>query len=176
MGLLVAGFGVYLLLTRLAAVDRPGVHCRRAGRDLGGDTRLLIPAFGGSASFYWAYGQFGSTLGSAALNVLTHPLHALDVFVTPWAKDRTMIGLLAAFGFLPLASPMVVAVLPLLAERMLASGYPLWWQAKFQYDAFLVMMLACAAVDGAARLQRHWPQRWDRWLIYPLDQAEMGAS
>ena len=120
-------------------------------------THVLIPAFGGSASFYWAYGQFGSTLGGALVNVITHPLHALHVFFTPWVKTRTMIGLLAAFGFLPLASPMVVAVLPLLAERMLASGYPLWWQAKFQYNAFLVMILCCAAVDGAARLQRHWP-------------------
>ena len=129
--------------------------------------RLLIPEFGGSATFYWAYGQFGSTLGSALLNVITHPLHALHVFVTPWVKARTMIGLLAMFGFLPLASPMVVAVLPLLAERMLASGYPLWWQAKFQYDAFLVMILCCAAVDGAARLQRRFPERWDKFLTYP---------
>src|SRR5689334_10320800 len=158
MGLLVAGFGGYLMLTRrrwtgLAFVVG-GVAATWAA------THLLIPAFGGSASFYWAYGQFGSTLGAALLNVLTHPLHALHVFVTPGVKARTMIGLLAMFGFLPLASPMVVAVLPLLAERMLASGYPLWWQAKFQYDAFLVMMLCCAAVDGAARLQRHWPARW----------------
>jgi hypothetical protein len=66
---------------------------------------------------------------------------------------------------------MVLAVLPLLAERMLASGYPLWWQAKFQYNAFLVMILACAAVDGAARLQRHWPARWDGWLTYPGSRA-----
>jgi uncharacterized membrane protein len=166
MGLLVAGFGGYLLLTRrrwtgLAFVVG-GVAATWAA------THLLIPAFGGSASFYWAYGQFGSTLGGALLNVVTHPLHALHVFVTPWVKARTMIGLLAMFGFLPLASPMVVAVLPLLAERMLASGYPLWWQAKFQYDAFLVMILCCAAVDGAARLQRHWPARWDRWLTYPF--------
>ena len=170
MGLLVAGFGGYLLLTR-----RRWTGLAFIVGGLGATwvaTHLLIPAFGGSASFYWAYGQFGSTLGSAALNVLTHPLHALDVFVTPWVKDRTMIGLLAAFGFLPLASPMVVAVLPLLAERMLASGYPLWWQAKFQYDAFLVMMLACAAVDGAARLQRHWPRRLDKWLIYPLSRPK----
>jgi hypothetical protein len=84
-----------------------------------------------------------------------------------------MIGLLAMFGFLPLASPMVLAVLPLLAERMLASGYPLWWQAKFQYDAFLVMLLACAAVDGAARLQNRLQHRLDGgrwpayWLTYP---------
>jgi uncharacterized membrane protein len=166
MGLLVAGFGGYLLLTRRRWAGLGfvvgGVAATWAA------SHLLIPAFGGSASFYWAYGQFGSTLGGALLNAVTHPLHALHVFITPWVKARTMIGLLAMFGFLPLASPMVVAVLPLLAERMLASGYPLWWQAKFQYDAFLVMILCCAAVDGAARLQRHWPARWDRWLTYPF--------
>jgi uncharacterized membrane protein len=166
MGLLVAGFGGYLLLTRrrrtgLAFVAGGLVATWTA-------THLLIPAFGGSATFYWAYGQFGSTLGGALLNVITHPLHALHVFVTPWVKARTMIGLLAMFGFLPLASPMVIAVLPLLAERMLASGYPLWWQAKFQYDAFVVMMLCCAAVDGAARLQKRWPERWNGWLTYPF--------
>jgi uncharacterized membrane protein len=169
MGLLVAGFGCYLLLTRRRWTGLGFVVGGLAATWVA--THLLIPAFGGSATFYWAYGQFGSTLGSALLNVITHPLHALRVFVTPWVKARTMIGLLATFGFLPLASPMVIAVLPLLAERMLASGYPLWWQAKFQYDAFVVMMLCCAAVDGAARLQRHWPERWhkhwperwDRW-------------
>src|SRR6266480_292841 len=169
MGLLVAGFGVYLLLARWRAERWTGLAFVVGGvAATWAATHLLIPAFGGSASFYWAYGQFGSTLGGALLNVVTHPLHALHVFVTPWVKARTMIGLLAMFGFLPLASPMVVAVLPLLAERMLASGYPLWWQAKFQYDAFLVMMLCCAAVDGAARLQKHWPSRWDNWLTYPF--------
>jgi uncharacterized membrane protein len=168
MGLLVAGFGAYLLLLR----RRPDTWIGLAFV-VGGvaatwvATQVLIPAFGGSATFYFAYSQFGPTLGSAAAHMLTHPLHALHVFITPWVKARTMIGLLAAFGFLPLASPMVLAVLPLLAERMLASGYPLWWQAKFQYDAFVVMMLCCAAVDGAARLQRHWPACWNRWLTYP---------
>ena len=171
MGLLVAGFGVYLLLARWRAERWTGLAFVVGGvAATWAATHLLIPAFGGSASFYWAYGQFGSTLGGALLNVVTHPLHALHVFVTPWVKARTMIGLLAMFGFLPLASPMVVAVLPLLAERMLASGYPLWWQAKFQYDAFLVMILCCAAVDGAARLQRHWPARWDTWLTYPFSR------
>jgi len=166
MGLLVAGFGGYLLLTRRR---RTGLAFVAGGLfTTWAATHLLIPAFGGSATFYWAYGQFGSTLGGALLNVITHPLHALHVFVTPWVKARTMIGLLAMFGFLPLASPMVIAVLPLLAERMLASGYPLWWQAKFQYDAFVVMMLCCAAVDGAARLQKRWPERWNAWLTYPL--------
>jgi len=168
MGLLVAGFGCYLLLTRRRPETWIGLAFVIGGITATWvATQLLIPAFGGSATFYWAYGQFGTTLGGALANALTHPLHAVHVFVTPPVKARTMIGLLAAFGFLPLASPMVVAVLPLLAERMLASGYPLWWQAKFQYDAFVVMMLCCAAVDGAARLQRHWPPGWNRWPTYP---------
>src|SRR5271157_278255 len=176
MGLLVAGFGCYLLLTRRRWTGLAFVVGGLAATWAA--THLLIPAFGGSATFYWAYDQFGSTLGSALLGVITHPLHALRVFVTPWVKARTMIGLLATFGFLPLASPMVVAVLPLLAERMLASGYPLWWQAKFQYDAFVVMMLCCAAVDGAARLQRRWPERWDKLLTYTAHRPSWlrGAS
>jgi uncharacterized membrane protein len=173
MGLLVAGFGCYLMLTRRRADVWTGLAFVVGGlADTWVATHLLIPAFGGSATFYWAYGQFGPTLGSAAVNVIIHPLHALRVFVTPWVKARTMIGLLATFGFLPLLSPMVIAVLPLLAERMLASGYPLWWQAKFQYDAFVVMMLCCAAVDGAARAQQHWPRGLTRegrlrWLGRP---------
>jgi uncharacterized membrane protein len=167
MGLLVAGYGAYLLLTR-----RPAAAPRWVGLSfvVGGvaatwaATRVLIPAFGGSGDFYWAYGQFGTGVAGAAWNMITHPLHVLHVFVTPDVKARTMIGLLVPFGFLPLASPLTIAALPLLAERMLASGYPLWWQAKFQYDAFIVMVLVCAAVDGAARLQRRWPSgRELRW-------------
>ena len=172
MGLLVAGFGGYLLIARWRSEKWTGLAFVVGGvAATWAATHLLIPAFGGSATFYWAYGSVGGTTPSGAvLNVLTHPLHALHVFVTPGVKVRTMIGLLAMFGFLPLASPMVIAALPLLAERMLASGYPLWWQAKFQYDAFLVMILCCAAVDGAARLQGHWPARWDAWLTYPFSR------
>ena len=156
MGLLVAGYGVYLLLTRRRWTGLGLVAGGLAATWL--TSHQLIPAFGGSATFYWAYGQFGPTIGSAAENIVTHPLHALHVLVTPGVKVRTMLGLLVPLGFLPLASPLVLAALPLLAERMLASGYPLWWQAKFQYNAFIVMILFLAAVDGAARLQRLWQQ------------------
>jgi uncharacterized membrane protein len=154
MGLLIAGYGVYLLVTRRRWTGLAFVAGGVAATWLA--SRVLIPAFGGSASFYWAYGEFGRTAGSAAVSIVTHPLHALHVLVTPGVKVRTMIGLLVPLGFLPLASPLTLAAVPLLAERMLASGYPLWWQAKFQYNAFVVMILFLAAVDGAARLQRWW--------------------
>ncbi len=154
MGLLIAGFGVYLLLTRRRWTGLAFIVAGLAATWLA--SHVLIPAFGGSASFYWAYDQFGRTAGSAAADIVTHPLHALHVLVTPGVKVRTMLGLLVPLGFLPLASPLTLAAVPLLAERMLASGYPLWWQAKFQYNAFVVMIFFLAAVDGAARLQRWW--------------------
>ncbi len=154
MGLLIAGYGLYLLATRRRWTGLGFLVAGIAATWLA--SHVLIPAFGGSASFYWAYGQFGRTAGSAAVGILTHPWHALHVLVTPGVKVRTMLGLLVPLGFLPLASPLTLAAVPLLAERMLASGYPLWWQAKFQYNAFIVMILFLAAVDGAARLQRRW--------------------
>jgi hypothetical protein len=45
-------------------------------------------------------------------------------------------------------------VLPLLLERMLANLFPYWWVTSYQYNAYLVVVLLCAAVDGAARLDR----------------------
>jgi hypothetical protein len=151
--LLIAGYGVYLLVTRRRWTGLAFVAGGVAATWLA--SRVLIPAFGGSASFYWAYGEFGRTAGSAAVSIVTHPLHALHVLVTPGVKVRTLIGLLVPLGFLPLAS-----------------GYPLWWQAKFQYNAFIVMILFLAAVDGAARLQ-HWGRVTP--LRLPRDWAPAGV-
>src|SRR4029078_10839662 len=36
----------------------------------------------------------------------------------------------------------------------LGSMFPNWWVTGFQYNAFLVVVLVCAAVDGAVRLDR----------------------
>ena len=65
-----------------------------------------------------------------------------------------MAWLLAAFCFLPLCSPITLAAIPLLLERMLNSKFPYWWGTSFHYNAYLVIILVFAAVDGAARLGR----------------------
>jgi hypothetical protein len=77
---------------------------------------------------------------------------AARLAITPSVKLTTMMWLAGVLLFLPLLSPITLAALPLLAERMLASSQPNWWGTTFQYNAFVEVVLVCAAADGAARI------------------------
>ncbi|GAA5201192.1 hypothetical protein GCM10023322_80710 [Rugosimonospora acidiphila] len=168
IGLLVSAFGLCVL----GAGIRPGPRRRQSlwlglALAVGGlvavavTTRLVIPAFGGQADYYWRYGQFGPTVPTAAWHIVTHPVEALRTFVEPEMKVRTMLWLLAMAALAPLASPYLVMALVLLAERML-SDQSTWWGLSFHYNSFLVIPLLAAGVDGAARLQRWFAGRADR--------------
>ena len=158
MGLLVAGIGLYLAVARPRVVPRQrlvAVALIAAGIvDTALATYVLIPAFGGRSGYYWAYTALGSNLPQAALHLITHPASSLQLLITPRVKLFTMLWLFGAFCFLPLLSPISLAVIPLLLERMLGSVFPAWWSTADQYNAFLVVVLLCAAVNGAARLSR----------------------
>jgi len=162
MGLLVAGIGVYLAVARPRVVPRQllvGAALIVAGiADTVVATYVLIPAFGGRSDYYWAYTALGHNVPQALGHLITHPVSSLELLVTPQLKLVTMLWLFGAFCFLPLLSPITLAVIPLLLERMLGSIFPEWWSTSFQYNAFLVVILVCAAVDGAARLDR-WVAR-----------------
>lgn len=153
MGLLVAGIGLYLL-TR-------GGHRRQGLLFVAGGigwtflaVDVLIPAFGGSPHYYWAYDALGPDLPHAALHALTRPGDALRLFVTPGIKVFTMACLVVPLLLLPLASPITLAILPLLAERMLANEFKHWWEPQFHYNAALIGLLVAAGVDSATRLRR----------------------
>jgi uncharacterized membrane protein len=158
MGLLVAGIGLYLIVARPRVVPRHllvGAVLMVAGlADAALATYVLIPAFGGRSDYYWAYTALGHNVPQAAWHLITHPVSSLDLLITPQMKLVTMLWLFGAFCFLPLLSPITLAVIPLLLERMLGSVFPNWWSTSYQYNAFLVVILVCAAVDGAARLDR----------------------
>ncbi|MEV5709585.1 DUF2079 domain-containing protein [Actinoallomurus sp. NPDC052274] len=162
MGLLVAGFGAVLLLR---CVPRTAPR-RRAHLVLGVifvlgglgaawlSIRVLVPAFGGDPDYYWAYDRFGPDAPSAVAYMLLHPLETLNASVHPAIKVRTLLWLLAVGAATPLASPYVIVPLPLLAARLLNDRFPNWWTPYFQYNAFIVIPILCAAVDGTARLRR----------------------
>jgi uncharacterized membrane protein len=162
MGLFVAGIGVYLAVARPRVVSRQRLVAAAlivvgvAGTWAA--TYLLIPAFGGRSDYYWAYGALGRNVPQVVAHIVAHPLGTLRLLVTPRVKLDTMLWLLAPFCFLPLLSPITIAVIPLLMERMLQDQFPNWWITAYHYNAYLVIILACGAVDGAARLDR-WVTR-----------------
>jgi uncharacterized membrane protein len=163
MGLLVAGIGLYLVVARPRTVSRQwlvGCILIVVGlADTAVATYVLIPAFGGRSGYYWAYTALGPNLPQAVAHLIAHPLSSLKLLVTPRVKLYTMLWLFGAFCFLPLRSPIALATIPLLLERMLANLFPDWWVTSYQYNAYLVVLLLLAAVDGAARLDRTWQAR-----------------
>ena len=157
MGLLVAGIGLYLLASRPRTVSRQ--RAVGLGLIVAGiaatviATYVLIPAFGGRSDYYWAYPALGPHLPQAVGHLITHPA-SLRLLVTPEVKLQTVLWLFGAFCFLSLRSPMALAAIPLLVERMLANVFPYWWVTSYHYNAYLAAILVFAAVDGAARLDR----------------------
>jgi uncharacterized membrane protein len=162
MGLFVAGIGVYLAVARPKVLSRQrlvAVALILLGvADTWVATYLLIPAFGGRSDYYWVYGALGHNVPQVLAHIVAHPIGTLHLLITPRVKLDTMLWLLAPFCFLPLLSPVTIAVIPLLVERMLQNQLPNWWLTTYHYNAYLVIVLACGAVDGAARLDR-WVTR-----------------
>jgi uncharacterized membrane protein len=178
MGLLVAGIGLYLLVARPSVVPRQRLVAAAiivvGIADTVLATYVLIPAFGGRSDYYWAYTSLGGNAGQAVGHLITHPVSSLRLLVTPRVKLTTVLWLFGAFCFLPLRSPISLATIPLLLERMLGSVFPAWWGTADQYNAFLVVVLVCAAVDGAARLARS--PLLARWRAGPAAAGSSGGG
>jgi uncharacterized membrane protein len=163
MGLFVAGIGIWLALTAPQKIIRrqwlTGICLVVIGVAWTAfATYVLIPAFGGNGDYYWAYSALGNNVPQVVAHIVRHPVSSFLVLFNHPLKRLTMKYLLGAFGFLPLLSPIFIVVIPLLVERMLNNKFPNWWVLSFQYNSYLIVPLVCAAVDGAARL--------DRWVTW----------
>ncbi|WP_245899310.1 DUF2079 domain-containing protein [Nonomuraea indica] len=152
MGLLVAGFGVVL-------VGQRGWRSLGASFLVGGlgftwlASQVLIPLFGGRADYYWAYGALGADAPAVVRTALTDPLAVLAQLGTPPVKLLTLALLLGTTLLAALLSPLMLAAVPLLAERMLASSFPNWWVPEYHYNAFVIVVVLAAGVDGVRRLR-----------------------
>ncbi|MGH3272909.1 MAG: DUF2079 domain-containing protein [Streptosporangiaceae bacterium] len=166
MGLFVAGIGVWLALTRSRTVARQ--YLVAIGLVVVGvswtafATYVLIPSFGGQGDYYWAYSNLGKNVPQVIGHMIMHPRSSFLILFHPQTKVHTLFYLFGAFCFLPLLSPIVVAAVPLILERFLGAKFPNWWSLVFQYNSYLVVALVCAAVDGAARLDRWIAWGWGR--------------
>ncbi|MFI7448977.1 DUF2079 domain-containing protein [Nonomuraea sp. NPDC049714] len=161
MGLLVAGFGL-VLLTRHGRRLMGGAFVAGGLASTWLASQVLIPAFGGRSDYYWAYGAIGPDPASAARNALADPVAVVAQLGTPPVKLVTLGLLLGLTLLAALLSPLVLMAVPLLAERMLASSFPNWWVPDHHYNAFVVVVILAAGVDGVRRF-RTGSERAVRW-------------
>ena len=113
---------------------------------------VVMPAIAGAAYGHWTYEALGSGPGSALLHLVRHPISSLQLLVDNPIKRKLLGGLLGAWLFLPLASPISLVAIPTLLERLWSSN-PALWSASFHYSLVIAPILAFAAIDGLARLQ-----------------------
>ncbi|GAA0980417.1 DUF2079 domain-containing protein [Acrocarpospora macrocephala] len=153
MGLLVAGLGFCFLVQRGsrrlgAAFVVTGILAAYIA------TQVLIPAFGGRSNYYWAYSALGGDAQEAIVNAVLHPIETIKLLWTPPMKMQTLLLTLAPVLLLPLFSPITIALVPLVLERMLSNSFPNWWVSEYHYTAFIVMIVFIGGVDGACRISR----------------------
>jgi uncharacterized membrane protein len=109
--------------------------------------RAVIPAFGEGAGYNYlaSYGE-----------ALRQPWTIPGVLLSPPEKLETLLMWLAPFAFLPLRSPLVVLLAPLVLERFLSTNSH-HWGTSFHYSAPFAPILAMSAGDGLARFAGYRP-------------------
>lgn len=159
MGLVVAAFGVVIALRAKnwrvgAAVAVGGLAAAFV------ETRLLIPALGGRADYYWTYyADLGSNPVAALWHVVRHPVATVHLATSPQPKSELLKwlfyprGLGFPLGLASLGSSFVLLAVTPIAEIVLSSN-PNDWPVDSHYTAVVAPILTLAAVDAVAKLRR----------------------
>ena len=149
MAVLVAFFGIYLLLLRQY---KDGLITVLAGAaSFPFITKVVVPFFSARPYRHWTYQQLGPDLSSSLLTMVKRPLLVLELLTSPEAKLRTAWMLFFPFLFLSVLSPILILAVPIIFERFLSSRGGMW-EPAYHYNAALSPILALAAVDGLARI------------------------
>jgi len=122
-------------------------------------TRAIIPLANGIGPFYDSFfGEFGSSAGEVAKNVVTHPGKTIDVATRP---DRLSYYrmMFAPVAFLPFgALPTLLIGAPMLGINVLSS-FPYQQEIRYHYAALVLAGIMLATVEAIAFLGRTAPAR-----------------
>lgn len=157
IGLVVAGFGVWYLVSRKRR--REGLAIIAAGIAATAiAVEVIVPHFSGSTSaFYSRYSDLGGSPGGILKTLFTHPV---KFFQTAFSRSHLdYLGhMLLPLGLLSFLSPLVLlAALPEAALNVLSKN-PYQGSVYFHYTAGLIPPLMIAAIFGAARVARLRPR------------------
>ncbi|TMB98927.1 MAG: DUF2079 domain-containing protein, partial [Chloroflexi bacterium] len=136
---------------------------------------VIMPAIAGVPYGHWTYTALGSGPGSALLHVIRHPVSSLRLLVDNPTKLKLWGGLLGAWLFLPVLSPLALVAIPTLLERLWSSN-PALWSASFHYSMVISPVLAFASIDGLARLERMVGGRMRRFIAVGLSVGVLAAG
>ena len=136
---------------------------------------VVMPAIAGAPYGHWTYDALGSGPGSALLHIIRHPLSSLRLLVDNSAKLKLWGGLLGAWLFLPVLSPLVLVAIPTILERLWSSN-PALWSASYHYSLVIAPVLAFASIDGVARLRQIVRGRIGRFLEVGLSVGVLAAG
>lgn len=115
-------------------------------------TKVLIPSY-----TYWSYTELGANLPEALRTVVTAPWRVVEIAANDVEKLKTTAYVCGAFLGLSVLSPLVVLLIPLLAEKLLSTN-PEYWTLQNHYALVIAPVLALAAADGLHRLAHKWPR------------------
>jgi uncharacterized membrane protein len=122
-------------------------------------THVLIPHIAADHAYgYWYYGELGHNPLSVLWALLHAPWKLVTVGLSPSVKAHTVLALFAPFLLLSLGTRLAIVMIPLLAERFLATN-PNYWSLHFQYSLPIAPLLVMAAAAGLANLSRRFPSR-----------------
>jgi uncharacterized membrane protein len=162
IGLVVAGFGVWYLVSRRrrregAAIVAVGIAASVLA------VEVVVPHFSGNASaFYSRYSEVGGSPAGIVRTLFTHPVKVLGSAFSLGHLDY-LGHMLVPLAFLFVLSPwLLVAALPEAALNVLSKN-PYQGSVYFHYSAGLIPPLVVASVLGAAKLGERRPQV-KRWL------------
>jgi uncharacterized membrane protein len=112
---------------------------------------VVIPAIAGVPYGHWTYDALGTGPGSALLHIVRYPIASLRLLADNPIKVKLWGGLLGAWLFLPVLSPISLIAIPTLLERLWSSN-PALWSASYHYSLVIAPVLAFASIDTLARL------------------------
>ena len=110
---------------------------------------VLIPQFSPTHAYlYWSLGgDIGEPGHRASPAGLLHQL-----FASSDVKLPTLVMILLPTAFLALRSPVVLAILPSLALRFIATNSS-YWTTQWHYNATVMPIVFIAAIDGMSRIR-----------------------
>lgn len=110
---------------------------------------LIMPALG--QTYYSGFVKKDDSLSSAVFTYLANPIFAVESFLSPIEKIKTLFWSFFSFGLLPLFYwALLPTILFQFASRFLDLAHPVRWTLFFHYGVELAVLLSVATIFSLA--------------------------